>query len=1398
VLRCSAVRILSAAFLAALLSGCGDSSPFAGGPGANPQSPVDQTCDATDVCVAAAKRNVTPTQAHVDGVEEPRLGGIGTRTQKFNLGGFGINPTQNLPNPFNQLGEQLTQPVQERVYVNVEGEEENTFVRVMILQSPDESGNLQRLAFVTLDATGAGNVIQEKVMSAVAAATCEVDACVEHDNVVFGQTHTHAGADLQGLWGGVPQDWIDNLLVVGAADAAREAAAALVPVTLTLAQTDTGEFNNYRRPRVEPFAEADTKLSLLRAERSNGELVASILQYSAHPTSVDEDPRIAHADYILGAVEHLEDEGGIALYFNGPIADASGAGGDCADIAEPDAYQRVRCRGSAIAGAALDQVAEARTLAPTMAIRHETATLPVTNPAFAAAGPAGIFNRYYNFTPTALRNVPVLGDILDAAAVDFTQIAPTAETLVTRITIGGSKGLEIVTIPGEATNTFGQWIKSLADPEAAVMLFGLTHQSFGYIIPEDEFSYVDPSGEAGFTAPFTGYEEFVSMGPLSAPLLRLQAYQPLFDAPNSKLPPYLQGCTNLGDGTCIVAETVRRLDYIQRSYANTCLDAGAPENFCRLLDPQTPLYQPCIDAGLPEQICSVFGGAPTPLADADLTLPALDALLLGCDVLDSAACLLPFPSDHFTVAAAGGSPQSTERGGTGRRVNFNPLATPRNAAGHHIDPTEWNRQDGFSPGQPILTFVPHLATVKTPQGEPTGAVTGAVPLTDLSQHDAPNAAVMVLEVPDNEVEIPQPHLVWAEIDLNAGALLPNQGVPGLLPKKAALIVRPAKNFSEGRRYVVVLRNLIDDQGLPIEAGRAFATCRDQLGSVLPTVADRCAALEASVFPILDRAGIVRDPSLYLAWDFTVASSENQVSRLRHMRDDAFRNVLGQTEDEAGSIVDLGAAPAFTVDVIEDNPTDELARRIRGTFTVPSYVVAPDPSPLDAAPQFAALLRAFDSNVPDLLDPVRDQCGDVDPTGLACDVFDPVGVVQLASTLSLPPNRLYYNPLDGLAGDPHGDGLPDRIGTLTTNYTCNIPHAALSGKDFASAASADVKPGRPSLYGHGLLGDRSEVNQDQLRAFGNEHDMIFCAADWFGFATGDIANVVLSLVDASFFPVVPDGSQQGMLNQLFLARLLRHPQGFRGHPAFQVDGAPVIAGDEVFYDGNSQGGILGGVVVAASKDIRRGSLGVIGMNYSTLLTRSIDFALYSVPLYLSYQDDLDRPLVMAMLQMLWDRSENNGYAHHLTDNSAFGGPPKQVLLLPAFADHQVTMWSAEVMARTVGATVDRSRVTAERHPDSVEYFALDPLDYGDAEDAAGSGLVIWDEPWGGERCLDQMTAPPPTGNTPPHEGDDPHECPRREAVGRCQKSNFFAGKLVEVPRSDREAASFTCPDQSSGS
>src|SRR3954470_20809865 len=102
-----------------------------------------------------------------------------------------------------------------------------------------------------------------------------------------------------------------------------------------------------------------------------------------------------------------------------------------------------------------------------------------------------------------------------------------------------------------------------------------------------------------------------------------------------------------------------------------------------------------------------------------------------CDDLDTSACLLPFPNDAFTKA----DPSTP----TGRRVNFELTDMPRNALGKPIDPTDWNRADGFSPGSLIVTKVSGLDTLEALRR------TGAVPITDMARAYDSDAPVVLLD-----------------------------------------------------------------------------------------------------------------------------------------------------------------------------------------------------------------------------------------------------------------------------------------------------------------------------------------------------------------------------------------------------------------------------------------------------------------------------------------------------------------------------------------------------------------------------------------------------------------------------------------------------------------------------
>ena len=206
--------------------------------------------------------------------------------------------------------------------------------------------------------------------------------------------------------------------------------------------------------------------------------------------------------------------------------------------------------------------------------------------------------------------------------------------------------------------------------------------------------------------------------------------------------------------------------------------------------------------------------------------------------------------------------------------------------------------------------------------------------------------------------------------------------------------------------------------------------------------------------------------------------------------------------------------------------------------------------------------------------------------------------------------------------------------------------------------------------------------------------------------------------------------------------------------------------------------MGGALTALAPDLDRSVLGVPGMNYSTLLRRSVDFDEYAelptLGLYDNYPNELERPLILGLMQMLWDRGEANGYAAHMTGDPYPNTPKHNVLLHPAVGDHQVANLTAEVMARTIGARVLQPALNAGRHWQSDPFFkipAIGGLPY------SGSAMVYWD---GGPTSFtgDQGggSGVAPIENVPPRPengyGDDPHSYPRWAPEAQKQMSDWL--------------------------
>ena len=285
----------------------------------------------------------------------------------------------------------------------------------------------------------------------------------------------------------------------------------------------------------------------------------------------------------------------------------------------------------------------------------------------------------------------------------------------------------------------------------------------------------------------------------------------------------------------------------------------------------------------------------------------------------------------------------------------------------------------------------------------------------------------------------------------------------------------------------------------------------------------------------------------------------------------------------------------------------------------------------------------------------------------------------------------------------------------------------------------------------------------------------------------LPTVYQTLADFSKVPRFIDRQHQGVLNFQVLGRLLTHPDGFASHAAFQIDGASVIDPSGLFYDGNSQGGILGGVLAAVAQDVERFVLGVPGINYSTLLNRSIDFEPFGIVLRATYPNGLDRSVLLGLAQILWDRTDPSGHVRHVTSGTYADTPPKKILYHVAFGDHQVAPVTAEIAARSNGAQLyTPALVPGKVVPEVTPYFGITPIESFPFD---GSALVIWDS----------GNPAPPIGNVAPPEitptdpewatlspcaqnwDSDPHECPRRAPEALLQKSEFLQndGAVVEA-------------------
>lgn len=269
-----------------------------------------------------------------------------------------------------------------------------------------------------------------------------------------------------------------------------------------------------------------------------------------------------------------------------------------------------------------------------------------------------------------------------------------------------------------------------------------------------------------------------------------------------------------------------------------------------------------------------------------------------------------------------------------------------------------------------------------------------------------------------------------------------------------------------------------------------------------------------------------------------------------------------------------------------------------------------------------------------------------------------------------------------------------------------------------------------LYGHGLFGTGSEV----LFVTEIAGPYIGMAVDFQGMSAYDIG----FLVNQIFAHNMRDG--HAMPHRLLQATVNFATLGYLANgdmaldPILQKDGVSMVDTTQLYYVGGSQGGIMGGTMMAFFPHITRGVLVVGGGTYSLMVFRSSNWPGFDNVWEAFHEDPLEREFLFSVFQSQFDYAEAPIYADHIKRDPFPGNPPKEIMLVEALGDCQVPNISTEMMARTYGLTMRAPGIyDVPGVPNNFDTFT-------------GSALVLEDT---GRRPL------APSNNVPPEDDTGAH-------------------------------------------
>ncbi|KEQ18332.1 neutral/alkaline non-lysosomal ceramidase N-terminal domain-containing protein [Endozoicomonas numazuensis] len=315
---------------------------------------------------------------------------------------------------------------------------------------------------ISLDAVGFSQKLGKRLRKALSE---ELE--IPSKNILLTATHTHSSIDLQGLWGSLEEEQA-SVITKRIVKSGKSAVANARSAKLMLGLSDQGKGYNRRLKSNEIVSQV---LSLNITEK-NGNPIAMLFSFGSHPVALDDNNLEITSDWVGFSRDQIEKELGTrAIFINGSLGDVMPSLDG--KPSNKRTFEFAKEYGESIARAVIQADKNARELNSHLAYCTEYIPLEVDN------------LKIITLTKT-VRN----------GTIDWSSLTDTS--LNTRTSVLILDRLVIMSVPGEPVTQMSQQLMAKA-PLFDRALFSLTHDSLGYLIPEEDVGRKD------------GYEEMFNL-----------------------------------------------------------------------------------------------------------------------------------------------------------------------------------------------------------------------------------------------------------------------------------------------------------------------------------------------------------------------------------------------------------------------------------------------------------------------------------------------------------------------------------------------------------------------------------------------------------------------------------------------------------------------------------------------------------------------------------------------------------------------------------------------------------------------------------------------------------------------------------------------------------------------